>query len=142
MEPDLLLGEWRLSTMQARSPKGEVTYPYGENPFGLLIYAKSGRMAVVLMRSDRPEFQSMNPLGGTAEEIEAAYRGFDAYCGTYTLHPARKEIVHHLEASKFPNWVGTDQVRSLSFRSGRLFMSAPLEVGGEVWDFEAVWERP
>jgi hypothetical protein len=142
MDPDLLLGEWKLSAMRARNPKGDVIHPYGESPFGLLIYTRSGRMAVLLMRPDRLNFQSRDPLGGSSEEIETAYRGFDAYCGTYTFHPERDEIVHHIEAGKFPNWVGTDQVRSVCLESGRLCMSAPLEIGEDVWDVEAVWERP
>ncbi len=128
--------------MRARSPEGEEVHPYGEIPFGWLMYLRNGRMAVILMRPDRPNFEAASPLGGTREEIEDAYRGFDAYCGTYTFYSRRSRIVHHVEASKFPNWVGTDQTRSLHLESGRLCMSAPLSVGGEVWDFEAVWERP
>jgi hypothetical protein len=141
-ERESLVGEWRLLSMTAHNRRGEVVYPYGEDPFGLLMYTRSGFMTVVLMRPDRSEFRSDDPLGGTTEEIESAYRGFDAYCGTYTLHPERQEIVHHVEASKFPNWIGMTQVRSWHLESGRLLLSAPLEIGEETWDIQAVWERP
>jgi hypothetical protein len=37
--------------------------------------------------------------------------GVVAYAGRYSLHGDR--VVHHVELSLFPNWVGTDQMRSV-----------------------------
>jgi hypothetical protein len=138
---DGLVGTWRFVSMEARSPKGEVIYPYGENMFGRLIYTVDGFMSVLLMNPDRPRFASDDPLAGTAEEIEAAYRGFDAYCGTYTIGEQRATVTHHIQASKFPNWIGTDQVRSYETRDGRLILKADIETRGETWKFGAALER-
>jgi hypothetical protein len=136
-----LVGTWRFVSMEARSPSGEVTYPYGENIFGRLIYTTEGLVSVLLMNPDRPSFALDDPLAGTPEEIEAAYRGFDAYCGSFEVDTVRATITHHIEASKFPNWIGTDQVRSFEIQDDRLKLKADIETHGEVWKFEADLER-
>ena len=127
--------------MEARSPKGEVIYPYGKNIFGRLIYTREGFMSVLLMNPDRPRFGSDDPMAGTPDEIETAFRGFDAYCGTYTIDEERATVTHHIQASKFPNWIGTDQVRSFELRDGRLILKADIGTRGETWKFEAALER-
>jgi hypothetical protein len=127
--------------MEARGPSGEVTYPYGEKLFGRLIYTTEGFMSVFLMNPDRPRFASEDPLAGTREEIEAAYRGFDAYCGSFTVNMDRATVTHHIQASKYPNWIGTDQVRSFEIQNNRLKLKADIETGGETWKFEANLER-
>ncbi len=136
-----IVGTWRFISMEARSPKGEVIYPYGENIFGRLIYTAEGFMSVLLMNPDRPTFSSGDPMAGTAAEIEAAFRGFDAYCGTYSIDEERATVTHHIQASKFPNWIDTDQVRSFERRHGRLILRADIETGGETWKFEAILEK-
>lgn len=136
-----LIGTWRFVSMEARSPGGEVIYPYGENIFGRLIYTPEGLMSVLLMNPNRPRFASNDPLAGTSEEIEAAYRGFDAYCGSFTVDTNRATVTHHLQASKFPNWIGTDQVRSFEIQGNLLRLKADIETRGEVWKFEAGLER-
>jgi hypothetical protein len=136
-----IVGTWRFISMEARSPRGEVISPYGENIFGRLIYTAEGLMSVLLMNPDRPRFTSDDPMAGTTDEIESAYRGFDAYCGTYTIDKETKTVTHHIQASKFPNWIGTDQVRSFELRDGRLILKADIDTRGETWKFEAALER-
>jgi hypothetical protein len=138
---DGLVGIWRFVSMEARSPEGQIIYPYGENIFGRLIYTPEGFMSVLLMNPDRPSFSSDDPMAGTADEIEAAFRGFDAYCGTYTIDEQRATVTHHIQASKFPNWIGTDQVRSFERRDGRLILKADINMHGETWKFEALLEK-
>jgi hypothetical protein len=136
-----LIGTWRFVSMEARSPRGEAIYPYGEHIYGRLIYTAEGLMSVLLMNPDRPKFASDDPLAGTPEEIEAAYRGFDAYCGSFEVDMDRATVTHRIQASKFPNWVGTDQVRSFEIQDGRLKLKADIETRGETWKFEADLER-
>ena len=136
-----LVGTWRFVSMEARSPEGQIIYPYGENIFGRLIYTADGFISVLLMNPDRPRFGSNDPMAGTPEEIEAAFRGFDAYCGTYTIDEERATVTHHIQASKFPNWIGTDQVRSFELRDGRLILKADIDTHGKTWKFQAALER-
>jgi hypothetical protein len=66
--------------------------------------------------------------------------GFVAYAGRYTFHGDR--VVHHVELSLFPNWVGTDQERSVERTEDRLTLSAsPLLLAGTKQVPRLVWER-
>jgi hypothetical protein len=50
--------------------------------------------------------------------------------------------VHHVELSLFPNWVGTDQERSVELAEHRLILSAsPLLLAGTQQVPRLVWER-
>lgn len=52
------------------------------DPTGLLIYGRSGRMSVQVMRADRPRFGTVDPMAGSAREKQSAYDGYLAYWGT------------------------------------------------------------
>ncbi len=136
-----LFGAWKFLSMTLTNSSGEVISPYGENLFGMLVYTANGYMSVLLMDPGRPKFASDDPLGGTIEEINEAYRKFDAYCGTYTVDAGKGIVVHHLQGSKFPNWVGSDQVRYFRISKNTLRITADIQAKGERWHAEAVLER-
>lgn len=139
MQNKMLVGTWRFISLVGRSSKGEVYYPYGENLFGRLMYDAKGHMSVLLMRPDRPKFASGDMMKGTPDEIKAAFEGFDAYCGTYEVDAEKGTVTHHVQGSKFPNWVGTDQVRFFEVSGDQLRITAPPILAGDVrWEFEAV----
>jgi hypothetical protein len=137
-----LIGTWHLVTLEGRSTAGDVWVPYGQKPFGMLMYDQPGNMSVVLMRPGRPAFAADDLLGGTPEEIKIAFEGFDAYCGTYTVHENQGIVTHHLVACGFPNWEGTDQVRYVTLMNDELHLSTPpILARGVVWILEANWKR-
>ena len=122
---DAFAGTWSLASWEARTPDGQVVLPFGDRPAGQIMYDGRGRMAVQLMRPDRPRFASDDPLSGAMAEIQAAFEGFLAYYGRYTVHATESTVTHHLEGSSFPNWIGTDQVRRFSFNSDTLVLNTP-----------------
>lgn len=138
MDKEKLIGTWKFESMKVKTEKGEIVYPYGEKIFGMLIYTPSGYMSVLLMNPDRPKFASDDLMSGSSEEIESAYEGFDAYCGTYTVDIEKGTVTHHIEGSKFPNWVDTGQVRNFQFFGDKLLLKATLLIKGEEWNFEGV----
>lgn len=135
------IGTWRFRSMIVHTSNGETIYPYGKNLFGMLMYTPSGYMSVLLMHPDRKKFASDDPFAGTSEEIKEAYEGFDAYCGAYTVDEEMGTVTHHIEGSKFPNWLGTDQVRHFGFSDDRLLLKATLCIKGEEWYVEAELRR-
>lgn len=142
LQPENLIGTWSLISCEGRSSSGDVLYPYGLDPIGMLMYERSGYMSVVLMRRGRPPFKAADPLGGSPEEIRAAFEGCDAYCARYTLDTSQRTVTHHLIASRFPNWEGSEQIRSVSLSEDRLDLSAPpIMVRGMEWTFCLKWER-
>ena len=102
------IGAWRLISFEFRKADGNIIYPFGEQARGSIIYTESGRYSAQLMRIDRPKFASGDQMKGTAEEIEANYKGCISYFGTYELDMQNSLIVHHVEASIFPNMEGRD----------------------------------
>ena len=60
--------------------------------------------------------------------------------GRYTVHEGR--VLHHVETSLFPNWVGGAQERRYKLDGDRLPLStAPLLQGGRERRALLVWER-
>jgi len=110
-----VVGTWNLISAKAQNPNDDVIHLYGEDPSGMLMYDAKGHMFAVLIRPGRSRFVSGDPLGGTSEEIKEAFEGFDAYCGTYEVNTEKRTITHHVTASRFPNWEGTDQLRYFEF---------------------------
>lgn len=142
MQNGQLIGAWKLVACEARSSSGEVSYPYGGNPFGMLVYGSGGNMFVLLMRRDRPKFASGDLWKGTPEEIKAAFEGFVAYCGTYEVNEEKETVTHRVEGSSFPNWVGMDQERFFKCSGDQLTLSTlPMQAGGRQLTVHFVWAR-
>jgi hypothetical protein len=93
------------------------------------------------MNPERKSFVSDDPKAGTPDEIVQAYDKFDAYCGTYTVDEEKGTVTHHVEGAKFPNWVGTEQVRYFELQGDRLQIKATLEIEGENWYITAILNR-
>jgi len=143
MKPHDIFGPWKLVSMEATNHKGEVLYPFGETPSGMILYDSSGYMSYTAMRSDRPKFASGDLAGGTAEEIKAAFEGFDAYCGTYVLNLEEGFITHTISTSRFPNWEGSEQKRFFQFSETQLIInSPPIQIHGTEWVIQVIFTRP
>ena len=136
------VGTWQLSVYEEKIDDGTVIYPLGKNAAGRLMYDKNGRFSAQLMRPDRPFFVSGNIYGGTPKETEAAYEGYLAYFGSYELDKDGN-MLHHVDACTFPNWIGVTQVRIFKFK-GENQMSLttpPLEVAGKKGISVLEWKR-
>jgi hypothetical protein len=138
------IGTWKLVSCEARSSNDEVSYPYGRNPFGMILYDSDGKMSVLIMRRNRPKFASDNRWRGTSEEIKTAFEGIIAYCGTYEVNEEKGTVTHHVEGSSFPNEVGTDKVRVFKFSGDQLTLITPPQPAGEgqlTAPWQLIWAR-
>jgi hypothetical protein len=135
-------GAWKLVSAEYRRANGEVIEIYGANPAGMLMYDANGTMSAHIMRRDRPKFAVADRLGGTSEQIQAAFRGYLAYFGTYTVDEEKRAVTHHINGCLLPNWVGVDQMRFFEFDGNRLTLrTLPLMIGGAEAVGYLVWER-
>lgn len=98
-------------------------------------------MAVQLMDPNRPGFTSGDPLVTSEAEVRAAFSGYAAYYGTYSVNPDEKTIMHHIEAALLPNWVGTDEQRHFEYDGKYLTLKGTLLIGGDQGFVSLVWER-
>lgn len=132
-----LVGNWRLIAYETVDGIGRRGTPYGE-AVGRLTYDDHGNMSGQVMRPDRARVE----LGeGNAQQVRAAYIGYIAYFGTYDVAPEGTRVVHHVQGSLNPAWVGGDQVRGLRFDGERLVLSAAVAKAGQTVTHVLTWER-
>ena len=141
MTHDPFIGTWRLVSAEYRYADGHVVEYLGANPLGVLTYDAFGNMAVQLMRRDRPAFASGDRLGGALNEIKAAFEGYHAYFGTFTVDEKAGIVTHHIQGCSFPNWVGVDQKRFFDLEGNRLNLrTPPLLMHGDQAVGYLIWE--
>ena len=133
---------WRLLECYGKWTDGRITYPYGENPEGQLMYDLQGSFSGQISGSGRPAFQTGNLLKGTEEEIKKAFEGYIAYYGTYEVDEANSQVTHRVESALFPNWIGDVQTRNYEFEGERLRLSTQ-PIKGRRADLTNIllWER-
>jgi Lipocalin-like domain len=137
---DPLVGTWRLVSFEMRDEQGRVMHPLGRDAVGFITYAPDGHMAVQFGRADRARLAVGDWAGATPAEIATAARDYLAYCGTYELRDG--EVVHRVELSLMPNWIGAELVRLVAFDGERVSLSTPPTlVGGRQQIATLVWER-
>jgi hypothetical protein len=132
-----LFGGWRLLSWRWCDEAGEVDSPLGDDPVGQLMYDSSGTVSAQLARRNQLRFEDDDWRRATADEKKAAWSGYFAYFGTYTVDEDAREVIHHVEGSSFPNLVGTEQRRSCTFAENRLTLAAETPWGRVT----IVWEK-
>lgn len=139
-EQKKVLGTWRLISWENRDEEGKVTYPYGKDALGYLMYTPDGHMCATLSKNKRPNFPGGDILGGTLQEQAAAVQTYITYCGKYEVKPDR--IVHLPDVSLFPNYIGTRQERFYKFENGKLVLNqAPEMMDGKKQTAFIIWEK-
>ena len=111
-----LIGTWKIMAFEDRkdehNPNSEWTYPYGKNPKGYFVYDNTGHVMIQIMKTPPgPPFASGDDEKPTAEEAKTALTGYVAYFGTYSVDAAKNVVIHHVEGSLKPSFIGTDQPR-------------------------------
>ena len=141
MESNPLIGTWRLVSWENRSVVGgEVSYPLGEDAVGYIMYGQDGYMFVAIMRPDRAKFTAEDLFGGGVEERAQAAATYVSYCGRYEFRG--DTVVHRVELSLFPNWIGVEQERLVEVAGDRLILSTrPILLGGVQRIARLIWER-
>jgi hypothetical protein len=95
------------------------------------------------LRVTRSSGQSVFPLSclfWTGDERAQAAKSYLSYAGTYEIGDG--EVVHHVEVSLFPNWVGKALRRFYALEGDRLTLSTgPLLQAGAEQRFYLIWER-
>jgi len=140
MSADRFVGAWRLLSLEARTSAGDVSYPYGKDAAGYLLYAREGYMSVSVMQARRTNFALPEDPRTPVEEKLAAFDTYSSYSGRYEVRG--QKVIHHIEISLFPNWTGTEQERYFEFSGDCLTLSAPpMRIGGVELKLVAIWQR-
>jgi hypothetical protein len=132
------VGTWRLLSVETRKEDGSL-HRSGKRK-GYLIYSPEGYMGVSFMKEGRTEFASGDIRGGTIDEKIEAFNGYISYSGKFEVKGDK--IIHVIEVSLFPNWIGERQERFYNIDGNILTLSTPLQyVGGMMLSSHLVWEK-
>ena len=135
-----LIGTWKLISWENRDESGQVGYPLGRDALGYIMYNPDGYMFVAIMTPERPKFAAGDLLSGTPEERAQAADTYVSYCGRYEYRG--ETVVHQVELSLFPNWMGVEQERLVEVRGDRMMLSTrPMLFGGMQRSAHLIWER-
>ena len=137
---DALIGTWRLVSYELAGSDGRMRRPYGQAPVGYLLYSADGFMSVAFAQPERRGFASGNALRGTTEEWAACAKTYTSYAGRYEVQDGR--VLHHLEVSLYPDWLGTTQERYFTLSGNWLILRMPpYQQGGVQWLGTLTWKR-
>jgi hypothetical protein len=108
-----LIGTWQLVEWTFTVDDSRPTHPWGGNPAGLLTYTTDGRMSASLMSLGRPEAPTRTLSAAPADIRAAAAAGYLSYTGAYSMDG--DDVLHHIELSLMPNWVGKTERRHIEW---------------------------
>ena len=134
-----LVGTWTLVSSDQVRPDGSKLRQFGANPNGINVFDANGRLFSMMASADNSRIAS-NDRSMTQSEEDGLIVESIAYYGTYTVNDEVNVISLHLDASTFPNQVGTDQKWSItSLTANELKYSSPAVKSGD--QVHQVWKR-
>ena len=106
-----LEGTWQLESWTiGYSDRDDFTYPYGEDPQGLLLYTTDGWMSVSLCRKERARLPQDVSFRKITDEVKAeAFSSYFHYAGRYRVVDG--DVIHYVSQSLNPNFPGSEQLR-------------------------------
>ncbi len=138
------VGVWKLCLSEFRQADGTSVFPLGAEPQGQIYYDAQGAMAAQLMRPNRPNLRSGDTSDTAVTHLRAAFDGYTAYFGTYSVNAAARQVIHRVQGSLLPNWVGQELVRFYEFSAdGRVLTltTPPMGPAAAPVVGRLVWER-
>ena len=140
MAQNSFIGTWRLVSFEHRSADGQISYPWGQDAVGYLMYNKDGYMFVAAMSVNHRKFASEGLKRANTKDKTAAPDTYRSYCGRYEVKG--DTVIHHIEVSSFPDWIGVDQERIFKFDGERISLSSPpVLINGMQQTPHLIWER-
>lgn len=136
------IGNWDLISMTSVAESGEVIYPLGIKVKGLLAYSEIGLMSAQLGSLDRKKFSNSDYRMGSGIEIIDSFNNFISYFGKFKINEERNYVIHEIEQSLFPNWIGSKVKRYFEFKENILTLRAtPISYEGKLMTPTLKWQR-
>jgi hypothetical protein len=132
-------GSWTLVAADVLHPDGSRGHDYGPAPKGLLMIDDQGRYSLQIYDSERKPFASGDKTKASAAEYQAAVLGVSIHFGTVEVDPATHSLKFHIENATFPNWRGTEQVRTYELQNNELSYRVPPRSNGDIPI--SIWSR-
>jgi hypothetical protein len=134
-----LVGTWTLVSSDQVRADGSKLNEFGADPKGINVFDANGRFFLMVASADNSKIASNDRSKMNSEEDGLIVESI-AYYGTYTVNEKAKFISLHLDASTFPNQIGTEQKRTItSLTADELRYSNPAAISGV--QVHQVWKR-
>jgi hypothetical protein len=127
------IGTWKLIECFETDSKGNISYPWGQDALGYIIYTVERIMAVQIMRKNRNLFKQDAPL----HEREVFLKDYNAYFGTFEIDETNETIIHTIQGHLNPNLIGKKNVRTYKFYDNKLSLTAQNKTTQE----KLLWQR-
>jgi hypothetical protein len=135
-----VIGVWRLVSCKHQGPKMKSTYPFGLRPTGRLIYTSTGFVSVFIANRSRSKFKSKGLFEGSPREKCSAMETFVSYFGRYRM--SGNKVIHKIEVSLFPNWVRSQQTRTVELKANKLILTTePFLEARQMRVAKLIWKR-
>jgi Lipocalin-like domain len=135
-----IVGVWKLKRSFSQYEDGPMTYPLGEDAFGYILYTADGYVTCSISRAGRAPFVIPDRMRGTPEEKARSFDDYITYFGQYRLDGDK--VLHKIEVSLLPNWVGDEQVRKITWVSDdEVSLTGEWHVNGQRRVAVIEWER-
>lgn len=115
-----LIGAWSLVEWRTIASDGTTRFPFGVGALGSLHYAVVPQHGSVMSAQLSTPKRAPLRKGDVAGKC-AAFDSYVAYAGQWRVDGNR--IIHHVVSSLYPNWIGTELVRTVAFVEDRLVLS-------------------
>lgn len=123
-------GTWFLAEAYAIDANGSRLQDlYGAAPSGVIYYGNDGRMMALITHDGRSLLDGDRQAAPETQKAHA-YTTSIAYAGPYTV--ADNHIVHHIDISTYPNWVGTDLFRYIELTPDGVVLTTPPQIQNGV----------
>ncbi len=136
-----LHGTWQLESWAiGYSDREDYTYPYGEDPQGLLLYTRDGWMSASISRRERARLPEDVSIRKLPLQVRAdAFSSYFHYAGRYQVVDG--DVIHYVVQSLNPNFPGTEQLRHAELDGDTLVLSGKDHVGDCTRFHSLVWHR-
>ena len=136
-----LAGTWELVAVENVLPDGTRSQPYGARPDGRLMIDSSGRYALSIFRAGRAPFASADKSRATPEEYRETVDGTNSHFGRCAVDAGRGVVTFTIEHASFPNWEGSEQVRTFQLEGNLLSYRVPVTTNATAAVGEVRWRR-
>jgi len=135
-----IIGVWKLVDARTIAVETGVTRSaYGDTATGFIHYSDTGRMMALITHGGRENLDG-DRQSCPDDQKARAFTTSISYAGTYSIKGDR--VIHHVEASSYQNWVGTDLIRIFRTDGNKVTLeTVPQPQNGVISVLELEWER-
>lgn len=138
--PHPIIGTWTLLGYWTQYSGGEKFYPLGRDARGYITYTDAGFMMGTMQRAGPPKFAVSDRLQASVEEKVRAFDDYVTYCGRWDAEG--DDMIHHIELSLLPNWIGESQRRHARWHGpDRVDLVGEWQIGDKRRSAVVEWER-